>query len=78
MCKNFALAAREMRQFGGKCSTARRHTYFDILGENSLRIFIQFPARTVGTSWAALVPAKRWPIIRKGVLTGKKKTQRNK
>lgn len=73
--QNFALAAREIRQFGGKSSTARRQTYSDILADTALRIFIQFPSRTVGTSRSTLVPVKRWPIIRKGVLTGKSKTQ---
>jgi len=70
--QNFALAEREIGQFGGKSSTARCQTYFYILADTALRIFIQFPARTVGTSWSALVPVKRWPIICKGVRTGKK------
>lgn len=71
----FELVARKIRQFGGKSSAAGRETYFDILAYTALRKFIQFSDRTVGISGAAFVPVKRWPIIRKGVLTGRNTTQ---
>ena len=60
MCTKLCTGCKR-NQFGGKSSTARLLTYFDILADTALRIFIQFPARTVGTSWTALVPVKRWP-----------------
>jgi hypothetical protein len=42
MCTDFALAAREIRRFGGESSTALRQTHFDILVDTALRIFILF------------------------------------
>lgn len=59
MCTGFALAARSIRRFGGKSSSARRQTYFDILADTALHIFIQF---SISLSWLV----KRWPIFSKG------------